>query len=426
MNERTGALCAFLNEARSLYHVIAALTAKLDAAGYIRLNESDAWNLVPGGKYYTCRSGSSVVAFRIPKETPKGFMLSSSHCDHPTFKIKENGEIVGNYTKIATEKYGGMMIYPWLDRPLSIAGRVMVETENGVQAKLIDLDRDVALIPSVAIHMNRNVNEGYNFNLAVDTLPLLGGKDAQGMLQTMLEEAAGGKILGQDLYLYLRQEPRVWGLKEEFLSAAALDDLYCVWGCTEGFLNASDSESIPVLCVFDSEEVGSNSPQGADGTMLSGTLERISQLLKLDHSRMLANSFMVSADNVHASHPNHPELSDATNAPVLNGGVCVKFNAAQRYTTDGLSAAIFRRICEKTGVPTQTYYNRADTKGGATLAYISLNHVSVPSTDIGIAQLAMHSCYETAGVQDALYLADAMTAYYSTSLTVTGSSYVLK
>jgi aspartyl aminopeptidase len=426
MNERTGALCAFLNQAHSPYHVTAALTAKLENGGYTRLNEADAWELIPGGKYYICRGGSALVAFRVPDTMPKGFMLSSSHCDHPTFKIKENGEIVGNYTKISTEKYGGMIIYSWLDRPLSIAGRVMVETENGVQARLVDLDRDVALIPSVAIHMNRNVNEGYNFNLAVDTLPLIGGKDAQGTLQTMLEEAAGGKILGSDLNLYLRQEARVWGVQDEFLSAAALDDLYSVWGCTEGFLNAQNSKNIPVLCVFDSEEVGSNSPQGADGDLLSNALERISAALKLDHKRMLAGSFMVSADNVHANHPNHPELSDAANAPVLNGGVCVKFNASQRYTTDGLSASIFRKICEKAGIPTQTYYNRADIKGGATLAYVSLSHVSVPSADIGIAQLAMHSCYETAGVADASYLADAMTAYYSTSLAVTGDSYVLK
>lgn len=426
MNERIGAFCAFLNEAHSLYHVVAALTRQLDEAGYTCLNEADNWQLLPGGKYYTCRSGSSIVAFRVPRETPVGFMLSSSHCDHPTFKIKENGELTGTYTRLATEKYGGMIIYPWLDRPLSVAGRVLVETDTGVESRLVDIDRDIALIPSVAIHMNRNVNEGYNWNLAVDTLPLLGGKDAAGKLQPLLEEAAGGKILGQDLYLYVRQRATVWGMDEEFISSPALDDLHCVWGCTQGFLNAKESRSIPVLCVFDSEEVGSNSPQGADGTMLSSTLERISRCLALDHSRMLANSFMVSADNVHAIHPNHPEFSDAANAPVVNGGVCVKFNASQRYTTDGLSAAIFRRICAGANVPMQTYYNRADLKGGATLAYISLNHVSIPSADIGLAQLAMHSCYETAGVQDELYLQDAMAAYYSASLEVEHGVYHLK
>lgn len=426
MNERTGALCAFLNEAHSLYHVIAAITRWLDADGYTRLNEADVWQLQPGGKYYTSRSGSSIVAFRVPNGSPSGFMMSASHCDHPTFKIKENGELTGTYTRWATEKYGGMQIAPWLDRPLSVAGRVLVETDGGIESRLVDIDRDIALIPNVAIHMNRNVNEGYAWNLAVDTLPLLGGKDAAGKLWKLLEEAAGGKILGHDLYLYLRQKATVWGLDEEFISSPALDDLQCVWGCAQGFLRAPERESIPVLCVFDSEEVGSNSPQGADGTMLSGTLDRISRCLGLDHSRMLANSFMVSADNVHAIHPNHPEFADPTNAPVMNGGPVVKFNASQNYTTDGLSAAVFRRICQKANVPLQTYYNRADLKGGATLGYISLNHVSVPSADIGLAQLAMHSCYETAGVRDAILLEKAMTAYYGSALEVAGGVYCVK
>ena len=260
----------------------------------------------------------------------------------------------------------------------------------------------------------------------MDTLPLLGGKDSCGKLQALLEEAAGGKILGQDLYLYVRQKASVWGLDEEFISAPALDDLHCVWGCAQGFLNAKDSGSIPVLCVFDSEEVGSSSPQGADSTLLSGILERVSRCLGFDHHRMLANSSIVSADNVHAIHPNHPEYADPTNAPVVNGGVVIKFNAAKNYTTDGLSAAIFRKVCAKAGVPTQTYYNRADAKGGATLGYISLNHVSIPSADIGLAQLAMHSSYETAGVQDSIYLEQAMTAYYETSLEASGGTYTLK
>lgn len=425
MNERTDAFCSFLSKAHSLYHVVDAITRQLNEAGYTYLNEAAQWELVPGGRYYTCRGGSSIVAFRIPGSAPKGFMMSTSHCDHPTFKLKENGELTGTYTRYATEKYGGMIISPWLDRPLSVAGRVFVETDRGIEARLVDIDRDIALIPNVAIHMNRNVNEGYAWNVSVDTLPLLGGKDAAGKLNKLLEEAAGGRILGQDLYLYLRQKPTVWGLDNEFISAAALDDLDCVWGCTRGFLNAKESESIPVLCIFDSEEVGSNSPQGADGTMLSGTLERISRCLDLDHSRILANSFMVSADNVHAIHPNHPEFADANNAPVMNGGVVVKFNAGQNYTTDGLSAAVFRKLCQKAGVPLQTYYNRADIKGGATLAYISLNHVSVPSVDIGLAQVAMHSCYETAGIHDPFYLEQAMTAFYSSAVEVTDDTYQL-
>ena len=410
------ALCDFLNGSRSLYHASALLTQWLEEAGFAFLDERDFWNLVPGGCYYMRRGRSSVIAFRIPNGQPKGYLLSASHCDRPCFKVKENFELTGTYTRLAVEKYGGLIIHPWLDRPLSIAGRVLVDTPNGIETRLIDLDRDIALIPNVAIHMDRQVNEGKNWNLAVDTIPLMGGPDAAGKLQSLLEEAAGGKILGHDLYLYLREAARIWGLENEFISSAGLDDLYCVYGCAQGFLKAAPNQNVQVLCVFDGEEVGSNSPQGAGSEILSGTLERISHCMGYDHSRMLAGSFMVSADNAHAIHPNHPELSDPNNAPKLNKGVVLKFNASQRYTTDGLAAAVFRKICETAQVPTQTYCNRADLMGGATLGYISLNHVSIPSVDIGLSQLAMHSCYETAGVQDALYLEQAMIAYYNSNL----------
>ena len=261
---------------------------------------------------------------------------------------------------------------------------------------------------------------------AVDTLPLLGGKDAKGKLNALLEKESGGRILGHDLYLYVRQKASVWGIDEEYISSAALDDLECAWGCTQGFLAAGESGSIPVLCVFDSEEVGSNSVQGAASMFLETTLERICGALDLSLPRMLARSFMVSADNAHAVHPNHPEYADPTNAPVLNGGVVLKFNAAQRYTTDGVSAAVFRMAADKAGVHVQTYYNRADVPGGSTLGHISLTHVSVPTADIGLPQLAMHSCYETAGVADAIALEKIMAAYYGSTLEVTQNGYTLK
>jgi aspartyl aminopeptidase len=334
--------------------------------------------------------------------------------------------LVSAYTRLATEKYGGMLVAPWLDRPLSIAGRAVVETKTGVESRLVDIDRDLLLIPNVAIHMNRKANEGYAWNPAVDTLPLLGGKNAKGKLGKLLEKAASGKILGHDLYLYVRQKASVWGMDKEYLSAAALDDLECAWCCTQGFLNACESDNISVLCVFDNEEVGSCSAQGAASRLLESTLSRICAALSLDEHRMLCNSFMISADNAHAIHPNHPEFADAANAPVVNEGVVLKFNANLSYTTDGLSAAIFRKVCAKADVPVQTYCNRADVPGGSTLGKISLGHVSVPSVDIGLAQLAMHSCFETAGVQDALYLEEAMTAYYGFSLTASGEQYTLR
>ena len=425
MDKQIAQLQQFLDRAHSVYHAVEALCQILETAGYTKLNEQDTWDLVPGGKYYMVRGGSALAAFRVPTGAAKGFMLSASHGDRPCFKVKENGELTGTYTRLATEKYGGMLMAPWLDRPLSIAGRVLVETPEGIESRLVDIDRDLLLIPNVAIHMNRKANDGYTWNPAVDTLPLLGGKAAAGKLNKLLEKAAGGKILGHDLYLYVRQKATVWGMDKEYISSAALDDLECAWCCTQGFLRSQDSGSIPMLCVFDSEEVGSSSVQGAASRLLEDTIRRICAAFSLDESRMLANSFMVSADNAHALHPNHPEYADSANAPVMGGGVVLKFNASQRYTTDGLSAAIFRKVCAKANVSVQTYCNRADIPGGSTLGNISLSHVSVPSADIGLAQLAMHSSYETAAVADAISLEEAMTAFYGHSLKVSGEEYTL-
>ena len=414
---------AFLDESPSGYHAAYNMVKLMMAKGYQILSEHEDWNLQPGGKYFMVRGGTTLIAFKIPVlepgQEPKGFMMSASHLDRPTFKVKENGELQGTYTRLATERYGGMLIAPWLDRPLSVAGRVLIETENGIKARLLNIDRDLMLIPNVAIHMNRAVNDGYKWNPAVDTLPLMGSKDAAGKFWPLVEETAGGKVLGHDLYLYVRQKACIWGMDNEYISSAAIDDLECAWACTQGFLAAEDTAAVQVLCAFDDEEVGSNSPQGAASTILADTLNRICNALHVNHYRMLAQSFMVSADNAHALHPNHPEFADPTNAPVLGGGVVLKFNASQRYTTDGVSAAVFRKICQKENIPTQTFCNRADIPGGSTLGHISLTHVSVPTVDVGLAQLAMHSSYETAAVKDVQYLAQAMKAYYSTTLEAT-------
>ncbi len=425
MSELLNNFLDFLDHSRSFYHVTANVAKLLAEQGYVRLEENQPWQLCAGGKYFVDRNGSSILAFRIPQGTPRGYLMSSCHCDRPAFMVKENGELSGSYTRLATERYGGMMLYSWMDRPLSVAGRVLVETDEGIAARLVDIDRDIAMFPSVAIHQNRTINEGYAWNPAVDTIALLGSASVSGKLSKLLEDAAGGKILSQDLYLYVREKARVWGIDNEYISSPALDDLQCLWGCLQGFLKGSGSQNISVLCIFDSEEVGSNSAQGADGTLLSGVLARISRSLGLDHDCMLADSFMVSADNAHAVHPNQPQLSDSANPVSLNGGVVVKFAATQNYTSDGLSAAVFRKICAEAKIPVQTFYNRADAKGGATLGHFSLNHVSVPSVDIGLAQLAMHSAYETAGVEDIAYMEQAMTAYYSKTLTANGQGYTI-
>ena len=419
MTEQIRGLMDFLDASRSVYHAIDYLCKLMDSQGYVHLDSGDDWELVPGGKYYVTRCAASVIAFRIPEETPKGFMMSASHSDRPTFKIKENGELENKYIRLATERYGGMIMSTWMDRPLSVAGRVMVETPEGVKIQLVDFDQDLMIMPNVAIHMNRSVNDNYKWNPATDTIPMLGDLDVKGHFARMLDEKGGGKVISHDLFLYLRQKATVWGIEQEFISAQALDDLQCAWGCVQGFLKAAPSASIPMFCCFDSEEVGSRSVSGADSTFLSGTLLRIAKSLRMDVARLLSNSFMVSADNAHAIHPNHPELADPKNAPIPNGGIVVKFNSNQKYTTDAVSAAVIRTICQRAGVPTQTYYNRPDIAGGSTLGYVSMTHVSVPTADIGLAQFAMHSCYETAGVYDSEHIEKAMTEFFSTSLVVT-------
>ena len=295
MDNRILSLKNYLDSAVSVYHAIDSLQKVMEQAGYTCLNEHETWNLVPGGKYYMTRSGTALMAFRIPNTTPKGFMMSASHSDRPCFKVKENGELKSAYTRLAVERYGGMLIAPWLDRPLSIAGRVLVETENGVQSKLINIDRDLMMMPNVAIHMNRQANEGYKWNPAVDTLPLMGGKEAAGKFLQLVEEAAGGKVLGHDLYLYIREKASIWGLDEEYISSAALDDLACAWLCAQGFLKATETESIPVLCVFDNEEVGSSSLQGADSDLLGLLLKRIcdSLQLPLENIKTILNSLSI-------------------------------------------------------------------------------------------------------------------------------------
>ena len=424
--ERINNLCNFLDASHSSFHAVAYIADILQKNGYTLLSEASSWDLVPGGRYYLIRSGTAILAFRIPRETPSGFLISASHSDRPCFKVKENGELSGSYTRLAVERYGGQLLFTWLDRPLSIAGRVLVETDAGVESRLVDIDRDLLMIPNVAIHMNRQVNDGYKWNPAVDMLPLLGGKDTKGKLDALLEEAAGGKILGHDLFLYIRDHARIWGINDEYISSAALDDLECAWCCTQGFLNACESSAIPMLCIFDNEEVGSSSRQGACSTLLADTLERICESRNLNLKQLLSQSFMVSADNGHALHPNHPELSDPTNAPLLGEGPIIKFNATLKYCTDGLSSALFRKVCQKAGVKHQTYYNRADIAGGSTLGNLSQHQVSIPTVDIGLPQLAMHSCYETGAAADAIALEEAMTAYYSSSLEMNGNNFLLK
>ena len=410
-------LMDLIEKSPSRYHATANLKNRLTAEGYTALAEDAAWDVRPGGRYVVTRNDSSLLAFRVPEGEAAGFALAAAHSDSPTFQIKEHAEkLSARCTVLDTEKYGGMLMNTWFDRPLSVAGRIIVERDGKLEARLVDVDRDLMIIPSVAIHMNRAANDGVKLLANVDTFPLL-GCGAQD-LRAIVAEAAGvapEQILGHDLFLYLRGRGSVLGAEGELIGSPKLDDLACAFALTEGFLQSSPSGAIPVLAVFDNEEVGSETKQGAASNFLRDTLRRLTLALgktEEDYLRWCAGSFLVSADNAHAQHPNHPEFADAQNTPYLNGGVVVKFNANQRYATDAVSAAAFRLLCRETGEQTQTYANRSDLPGGSTLGSISDTCVAVPTVDIGLAQLAMHSAYETMGARDLDSLVRVMMAYF--------------
>lgn len=418
--EVTRRLLDFLDASPSCYHAVDNLARRLEAEGYERLREAEPWTLRTGGKYYVVRGDSSLAAFRVPGGVPAGFMLAAAHSDSPTYKVREEAEVLsaGNCVRLAVEPYGGMIARSWLDRPLSVAGRLVVRREGGIATQLVNVDRDLLVIPSVAIHLDREVNQGTALKANTDLLPLLGCGTERGRFRSLLAEAAGvpeEDILSTELFLYPRAAAVLLGAEGEFVASPRLDDLQCVFGCLEGFLAAKEGGSVPILCVFNNEEVGSGTRQGADSTFLTDVLERISTALGRDWRLMAVNSFLVSADNAHAVHPAHPELSDGAERPVLNGGVVLKYNAGQKYTTDAVSGAVFREVCRAADVPVQRYSNRADLPGGSTLGNISSAHLSIPSVDIGLPQLAMHAAYEVAGSRDTALLVRAMAEYFSRS-----------
>lgn len=416
-------LLHFISASPSPYHAVEQIRLRLEGEGYTELLESEPWKLTLPGKYYVRRNGSSIIALDLPDGALPGFMIMAGHSDSPSFKIKENAPVqsAGMYTQLNVEKYGGMLCSTWLDRPLSAAGRVAVREKGRIVTKLVNIDRDLLLIPNVAVHMDRGANEGKSYNPNVDMLPVLGSAELQRGFDALAAEAAGVEekdLLSKDLCLYPRTPGTVWGAEEEFVSSPRLDDLQCVFACLEGLLAAKRGESGAVLAVFDNEEVGSGTKQGADSSFLEDVLYRVCEALgksPAEYRSALAGSFMVSADNAHAVHPNHPEFADRNDRPKINGGIVIKYNANQRYTTDSVSAAVFGEICKAAGVPVQRFTNRADMPGGSTLGNISSAHVSIDTVDIGLPQLAMHSAYETAGVKDTEYLIRAAAEFYSRS-----------
>lgn len=412
-------LIHFIAKSPSTFHAVRGIKAALLYAGFTEIREEDTWQIEKGGKYVVTRNGSALMAFTVPQEGAESFHITASHCDSPTFKIKENPEIAdGPYVKLNVEGYGGMIMSTWLDRPLSVAGRLLV-TENGHLAeKLVAIDGTMLVIPSVAIHMDRSVNQHKEWKVQNDMLPLYGMTGAKTPFMDVIAAAAKVKaedILAHDLILYSRVPGTIWGEEREFISSPKLDDLQCAFACFRGFTQGQKEKYISVYALFDNEEVGSATSQGAGSTFLANTLERLARSLGYSYDEtmaMIARSFMISADNAHSVHPNHPEYADPVNRPVINGGIVIKYSAAQKYATNAFSAAYFKKLCKDHDIPTQTFTNHSDNPGGSTLGNISNTVIAMPTVDIGLPQLAMHSSYETAGVKDTAYLVDAVTKFY--------------
>ena len=415
-------LLEFIENSPTCFHAVQAMTDILSAEGFTELKENQKWHIENGGRYFVTRNGSSLTAFTVPFQEMKGMHIIASHSDSPSFKIKENPELEseGHYIRLNVEGYGGMIRAPWFDRPLSVAGRVIVKdkAQGGFRSILVDIGRDLVIIPNLAIHMDRQINDSCKYNIQKDMLPIYGDLSAKGTFMKLIADTAGvpeEEILGHDLFLYNRQKGTVWGASGEFLSCSRLDDLQCAFASLKGFLAGKRQEYLAVHCVLDNEEVGSGTKQGAASTFLYDTLTRIHTSLGLsqeDYLLHLADSFMISADNAHAVHPAHTDKADPANRPYINGGIVIKFSASQKYCTDGVSAAIFRDLCQRAGVPVQTFVNRSDMAGGSTLGNISNTQVALNTVDIGLPQLAMHSPYETAGVKDTGYLIRAAEEFF--------------
>ena len=413
-------LFSFIDKSPSPFHAIEAMKEMLTEAGFIEVQENKSWELEKGSSYFVVRNDSAIIAFQLPNEEVKGFHMVASHSDSPSFKIKENAELTLDkaYTKLNVEKYGGMIMSSWFDRPLSVAGRVYVHAEQGIEKRMIHFDEDLLVIPNLAIHMNREVNNGVKYSAQTDMCPVLSTTADKAQFVTLLAEKAGVNaedVLGQDLYLYTRQKGLVVGVDKDMLMSPRLDDLECAYGSMQAMIESTPDKFVNICAVLDNEEVGSGTRQGADSDFLYSTLKRIVYAMggnEETYMQAVAESFLISADNAHAVHPNHPEKADPTNRPVLNGGIVIKYSGNQKYTSDAFSGSVMKKLCMDADVPYQVFYNHSDVLGGSTLGNISTAHVSVASVDIGLPQLAMHSAVETAGVKDIEYLIKALKEFY--------------
>lgn len=421
-------LVDFIYESPTAFHAIETSEELLKVNGFKKLEATEKWNIEKGGKYYTTKNSSAIVAFTVNTDdlTKDGFRMIGSHSDSPSFRVKPNPEmeVEKTYLKLNTECYGGPILNTWLDRPLAIAGRVILKGDNILKPveTLVNINRAVCIIPNLAIHMNRSINEGVALNKQKDMLPFVGllnetlEKD-NFLLNTVANELGrkSEEILDFDLFLYEYEKGSLIGVNEELISSGRLDNLAMAHASLHALINAEAKSGVNMTVVFDNEEVGSSTKQGADSNMLINILERISLCLGQDREdflRSLYSSFMISADLAHAVHPNVTEKHDPTNRPIMGRGPVIKINANQAYTSDSYSISIYKTICKEAGVNYQEFVNRSDERGGSTIGPISSTHIDIPSVDVGSPILAMHSIRELGCVEDHMDIYKTFKKFY--------------
>ena len=422
-------LVDFLYDSPSACHGVKATQKILNENGFIEIKETDKWDLQPKGKYYVIKNDSALIAFEVGtgdiEET--GLRLIGAHTDVPGFRIKPNPQMIseGKYVKLNTEVYGGPILHTWFDRPLSIAGKVSLKGASPLkpETRLVNINKPLLIIPSLAIHMNREVNEGFKINRQVDTLPLLGLindklEKEDYLMNILAEELQVNKedILNFELGLYEYEKGMLIGMNEELISSGRFDDLWMVYAGIKALVDSRENAATKVMICIDNEEIGSLTAEGANSTLLNNILERIALGLGKDREgyyRALANSIMISADLAHAVHPNLGDKHDPTNRPVLEGGPVLKIAASGSYSTDSFNGAVFAGICEAAGVPFQKFVNRSDVRGGTTIGPVTAANLTIPVIDMGAPVLGMHSIRELASVKDNYYTVKVFTEFFS-------------
>jgi len=416
----------FINSATCCFTCIDSIKNKLVNEGYVQIYENEKWDF-KSGKYFVIRNDASIIAFNIGSKHKNSFNIVCTHSDTPDFILKPKNNIYeNNYLKLNVAPHGGILNYSWMDRPLSIAGRIIYEDENIFNKKIIDLREPLCIIPSEAIHLNDCANTNLNLNTQVDMIPVISLSEEEDIVKNILSKKFCidmNSICDYDLFLYSLDKPMYIGANKEMILSPRIDDLSCTYATLKSFIESDNDENINIMCVFNSEEIGSLTKEGADSSFLIDTLRRISTSVDCDIYSSLHNSLVVCADNSHAVHPNHPDKSDINNYALLNKGIII--SREKDTSTDSISSSIFKSICDKADVSYQDITSRNDMCGGSTLSGLSIRHVSTNSIDIGIAQLAMHSANETVGTDDTFSLYNALKMFYNVSIINSFNSFQL-